>query len=196
MLYLGHQMRMLIGDIAFLFSGIYVNTSSARGEAVYYLQVRHWDKQRKWSANVEPELRTEARFYKNFLMTGDLLLVTKGTEYFAALYDGRYGPAIASSVFTVLRIRDTNTLLPTYLQWCLNHPVTAKKLAAGAKGTSIPLITRDVVEQLEIPVPTLIKQATILQVQQLHQAATSLRSRINRLNETIFYSNLLQSANQ
>src|SRR6185437_5715819 len=188
-------MRMLIGNIAFLFSGIYANTSSSRGKAIYYLQVRHWDKGKKWVRNVEPELRLEDRFAKSYLKAGDLLIVTKGTDFFGVLYDGRYAPAIASSVFTVLRIKDTNNILPEYLQWFLNHHNTSNTLVAESKGTSTQLITKDVIEKLELPVPSLEKQTTILRLEQLHRSATSLRSRINQLNETIFYSNLLQTAN-
>jgi len=187
---------MLTSNIAFLFSGIYANTSSSRGEAVYYLQGRHWDKNKNWLRNVEPELRLEDRFSRSYLKPGDLLIVSKGVDFFAVLYDGKYGPAIASSVFTVLRIKDTGTVLPAYLQWWLNHPNTAKKLTAASKGTSTPLITRDIIEKLEVQVPTMEKQTAILRLEQLHRSAASIRSRINQLNETIFYSNLLQIANQ
>jgi restriction endonuclease S subunit len=186
---------MLIGNIAFLFSGIYANTSSSRGEEVYYIQIRHWDKQKNWQQHVEPELRLEDRFAKSYLKPGDLLIVTKGTDFFAVLYDGRYAPAIASSVFTVLRIKDTNNILPAYLQWFLNHPNTSKTFVGASKGTSTPLITKDVIENLEMPVPSLERQKNILRLEQLHRSAASIRSRINQLNETVFYSHLLQKAN-
>ncbi|WP_217604697.1 restriction endonuclease subunit S [Chitinophaga sp. GbtcB8] len=187
-------MQTTIKHIADLFSGIYVNSSTSRGQTVYYLQVRHWDKKRNWASNIEPELWEENRLFKNYLQYGDILLATKGVDHFAALYDGRYTPAVASSVFTILRIKDPKTVLPAYLQWYLNHPATTKILAAASKGTSMPLITRDVIEQLEIPVPSLEKQQIILQVQGLEQQAMQLRLRINQLTETIFRHNLLKTA--
>lgn len=189
-------MKVSIRHIADLFSGIYVNTSASRGKTVYYLQVRHWDKERKWASHIEPELHEEDRLHKNYLKAGDILLATKGIDHFAVVYDEQYAPAIASSVFTILRIKETNTVLPEYLQWYLNHPVTAKKLAAASKGTSTPLITRDVIEQLELPIPSLEKQENILKAQSLQQQAAQLRSRINQLNETIFHYNLFQIANR
>lgn len=187
---------MLIGNIAFLFSGIYANTSSSQGDAIYYLQLRHWDQERNWVTNVKPDLREEDRFRKSYLKPGDLLLATKGADFFAVLYDASYGPAIASSVFTILRIKDPNIILPAYLRWYLNHPTTSKKLSAESKGTSTPLITMDVIEKLEVPVPSVEKQAAILEVEQLHRRATSLRSKIDHLNKTIFHNNLLQTANR
>jgi Type I restriction modification DNA specificity domain len=189
-------MLISIKHIADLFSGIYVNTSASRGSDVYYLQVGHWDKERKWASSIEPELCKQNRLHKNYLETGDILLATKGIDHFAVLYDGRYSPAIASSVFTVLRIKDTNTILPTYLQWYLNHPATSKKLVAASQGTSMPLITRDVIEQLEVPIPSLERQRLILQARRLQQQAMQLRSRINQLDETIFHYNILQTANR
>jgi hypothetical protein len=189
-------MKTSIIHIADLFSGIYVNMSTSRGKGVYYLQAGHLDKQRKWTAHLEPELEPEKRFDINYLEKGDILLVTKGIEYFAALYDGRYAPAIASSIFTVLRIIDRTVILPAYLQWYLNHPATSRKLAAASKGTSMPLITRDVVAEIEVPIPSLEKQEMIVKAECLQQKATELRLRIHQLNETIFHYNLLQTANQ
>jgi restriction endonuclease S subunit len=132
--------------------------------------------------------------YKNSLKKGDVLLATKGGSPFAVIYDGRYAPAIASSVFTVLRIHDFNVILPTYLQWFLNHPSTTKKLVEAAKGTSTQHIARDVIEQLELPVPSIIKQEMIIKAYTLQQKAMQLRTQINHLNDTILINNLLQIA--
>jgi hypothetical protein len=188
-------MLVVVNHIADLFSGTYVNTSSARGHFVYYIQVRHWDKERNWQTNIEPELNEENRLFKNYLEKGDVLLSTKGGPPFAVIYDGRYAPAIASSVFTVLRIKEINSILPTYLQWFLNHPSTIKKLVEAAKGTSTQHIAKDVIEQLELPVPSIKKQEMIIQANTLQQKAMQLRTRIDHLNNTIFSNNLLQTAN-
>jgi len=189
-------MQISIGDIADLFSGIYVNTSTSRGKEVYYLQLGHWDKEKRWTNYIYPELCKETRLYKNYLEKGDILLATKGIDHPAMLYDESYTPAIASSVFTVLRIKQTDIVLPEYLQWYLNHPTTARKLAAASQGTSMPLINREVIEQLEVPIPSLEKQQTILLAHDLQQQAIQLRAQINQLDETIFYYNILQTANR
>jgi len=189
-------MQIEVQQIAELFSGIYVNTSAARGHAVYYLQMRHWNGERNWARNIEPDLREEKKFDKNYLESGDLLLATKGTHPFAALYDGRYQPAIASSVFTVLRIADPTKILPAYLQWYLNHPATTSVLVAASRGTSIPLITRDVIEKLPVTLPPIRKQELIVGVHRLQEQANRLRSRMNQLNEKLFQHRLLQIANR
>lgn len=163
---------------------------------MHYLQVRYWDKEKNWISDIKPELREENRLHKNYLQSGDVLVATKGFDPFAVLYDGRYAPAIASSVFTVLHIKDKNTVIPAYLQWYLNHPDTTKKLVAASKGTSIPLITKDVIEQLEVPIPSLEKQRIIVQLQHLQRRAVKLRIRITQLNEAILNFNLLQTANR
>jgi restriction endonuclease S subunit len=118
-----------------------------------------------------------------------------GVVPFAALYDGQYQPAIASSVFTVIRIMDSVAIMPAYLQWYLNHPATIQTLIAASRGTSIPLITRDVIEGLLVPVPPIKKQERIIRLQRLQQQAIRLRMRINELNESLFQNRLLEIAN-
>lgn len=192
-------MELPIKRIAEVFSGIYVNSGLRGDDAcydVYYLQLRHWNDDRRWANAVEPELFVEDRLHKNYLLRGDVLLATKGSDNFAVLYDGLYQPAVASSVFTVLRITDENTIAPAYLQWFLNHPDTVKRLASASRGTSISLITKDVVENLVVPVPTLEKQDMIVHTNELHQRAVQLRNRINELTDTLFYHNLLKIAQQ
>jgi len=157
--------------------------------------MRHWDKDRKLVKQIEPELCKESRLRKNYLKSGDILLATKGVDPFAALYDGQYEPAVASSVFTVVRINDPSTTLSEYLQWYLNHSTTASTLVAASRGTSIPLITRDVVEELEIPLPSVDRQAQIVRLHELQQQAIRLRARIRKLNENLFQYHLLQTAN-
>lgn len=188
------NMRYLINHIADLHSGIYVNTSSFRGGSVYYLQVRHWNKERNWQAYVAPELHNEKRLHKSFLVPGDVLLATKGVDHFAATYDGLYTPAVASSVFTVLRIKDPQLILSEYLQWFLNHPSTTQKLVSESKGTSTPHISRDVIGQLTLPVPTIENQEKILEAHKLQLRAIRLRTRINHLSEVIYNTNLLKIA--
>jgi len=157
--------------------------------------MRHWDKDRKLAKQIEPELCKEYRLQKNYLESGDILLATKGVDPFAAIYDGRYEPAVASSVFTVIRIKDPSTTLPEYLQWYLNHPTTTNTLVAASRGTSIPLITRDVVEELEIPLPSVNKQKQIVRLHELQQQAGRLRRYISKLEENLFQYHLLQTAN-
>jgi hypothetical protein len=60
------RMQISVRNIAELHSGIYTNISSFRGESVYYLQIRHWDKERKWAEYIEPELREDRRLMKNY----------------------------------------------------------------------------------------------------------------------------------
>lgn len=164
------------------------------GNSVYYLQVRHWNKHRQWMEHVQPELHEEERLQKNFLEIGDVLLATKGVDHFAVIYDGLYSPAIASSVFTVIRVKRIMQILPVYLQWFLNHPSTKEKLVNAAKGTSTPHISRDVIEQLTLPVPAIEKQQLILRASELQQQALRIHTQINHLTESIYNSNLLKIA--
>lgn len=189
-------MQVAIKHIIDLQGGIYINTKAVKGDSVYYLQVNDWDKEKNWSEYTKPQLPDQEKLRRHYLLTGDILLATKGTDHTAILYDGRYVPAIASSVFTILRIKDQNLVLPAYLQWYLNHPYTQAQLSSAAKGTSMPLITRDIIEELRLPMLPLEKQKLILQTFRLHSKAKQIRQRINMLEEALFQHQLFQKSNQ
>lgn len=189
-------MQVAIKHITDLQGGIYINTKAVKGDRVYYLQVNDWDKEKNWSGYTKPQLPDEEKLRRHYLVAGDILLATKGTNHSAVLYDGRYAPAIASSVFTVLRTKDQTQVLPAYLQWFLNHPHIQKQLSSAAKGTSMPLITRDIIEELFLPMLSLEKQRLILQTFRLHAKVKHIRQRINTLEEILFQHQLFQKANQ
>jgi restriction endonuclease S subunit len=189
-------MQVTIKHITDLQGGIYINTKAVKGDVVYYLQVNDWNKEKNWSEHTKPQLPDEEKLRRHYLVAGDILLATKGTDHTAVLYDSRYAPAIASSVFTVLRIKDQNQVLPAYLQWYLNHPHVQKQLSSAAKGTSMPLITRDIIEELLLPMLPLEKQAIILQAFRLHVKAKHIRQRIDNLEESLFHHQLFQKAIQ
>lgn len=189
-------MQVTIKHITDLQGGIYINTKAVKGDSVHYLQVNDWDKERNWSGHTKPQLPDEEKLRRHYLQAGDILLATKGTDHAAVLYDCKYAPAIASSVFTVLRIKDQNLVLPAYLQWYLNHPHTQKQLSSAAKGTSMPLITRDIIEELHLPMLPLEKQRLIVQTFRLHVDAKHIRQRITMLEETLFQHQIFQKAIQ
>jgi len=60
----------------------------------------------------------------------------------------------------------------------------------------MPLITRDIIQELRLPMLPLEKQKLILQTFRLHSKAKQIRQRINMLEEAIFQHQLFQKSNQ
>lgn len=69
-------------------------------------------------------------------------------------------------------------VLPEYVCWYINLDATLKYLQSEAKGTGIPSISKATLEELEIPVPSVETQWTIVEIARLQSDAQKLQSRI------------------
>ncbi len=99
------------------------------------------------------------------LVEGDILIKARGNNNEASLYQGTEA-VVASNQFFVLRLR-TKQVLPDYLCWVLNHPVTQASLQRQQSGTAIKAITRATLMGLVVPIPDLAKQQRIAALQAL-----------------------------
>ncbi|WP_342450716.1 restriction endonuclease subunit S [Lunatimonas salinarum] len=147
-----------------------------------YLQSRYFDENGDLHAVLHPDLKAEEVAQKHLLKHGDVLFAAKGTKNFAAVFENHNEPAVASTSFFVIRLTN-NDVLPQYLAWFLNNHSTQSLLKAKAIGTSIPSISKQVLEQLEIQVPDLKTQNTILQITKLRNREKSLKHQIESLRE-------------
>lgn len=168
-------MKTLIKDITNIQTGLFAKPSD-KGEVVY-LQSKHFDENGKLLGELHPDLLANSISEKHFLKDGDVLFAAKGTKNFAAVYENHNEPAVASTSFFVLRLTDKN-VLPEYLGWILNHPNTQYVIKDNARGTAIPSIRKSVLEDLEIPIPSLEKQRTVIQLSALVQKENELRMSI------------------
>jgi restriction endonuclease S subunit len=89
---------------------------------------------------------------------------------------------VASTSFFVIRLRD-KTILPAYLAWYLNSNKAQQELKAQAIGTGIPSISKQVLEMLELNVPTLEKQEAVLKISTLFEREKRIRIEIELLRE-------------
>lgn len=173
-------MKKLLSDLATVQSGIYARPEPS-GE-VYYIQSRHFDHFHQLIDGITPDLKADGKIERHFLCAGDLLVAAKGKDHFVAEYNGTIKPAVASSIFIVIRIKD-ETLLPPFLTWYLNLPSMQKLLSDSAEGTSLPVIRKGDLENLEIPIPSVEKQSLILKIDKLHRQKINLKNQIEVLKE-------------
>lgn len=183
-------MKTSIKNIATIQTGFFAKLTGD-GEVVY-LQSRHFDENGQLIAELHPDLKTANISPKHLLIPGDVLFSAKGTKNFAAVYENNNPPAVASTSFFVLRLTDEN-VLPDYLAWFLNNPVTQALLKGQAIGTSIASISKVVLEDLEITVPDIEKQRKILQITQLRFSEKSLRQQIETLKEKQIQQQILNA---
>lgn len=147
-----------------------------------YLQAKHFTENGQLHSSLHPDLKADNITDKHLLRHGDVLFAAKGTKNFAAWYESKNQPAVASTSFFVIRLTEKN-ILPEFLVWFINHPTTQKFLKGKAIGTSIVSISKSVLEELEISIPDLQTQKAILQITQLRNTEKILMRQIETLRE-------------
>lgn len=110
------------------------------------------------------------------------MFAAKGTKNFAAVFENHNEASVASTSFFVIRLTG-ETLLAEYLALFLNSYTTQTILKAQAIGTSMPSISKQVLENLEITVPGLEIQKAILQINKLRNKEKVLKNKIEVLRE-------------
>ncbi len=186
---------MEIREMASVYSGIYVSSLIKEGD-VFYLQARDFNSDREIVANLAPSIAMHKNLEKHFLRAGDILLVAKGNTFFSAVFKDSHSPAVASSVFLVIRLFNFNIIHPNYLSWYLNLPKTQTMLHAMAKGTGISSISKKGLLELEIPVPTLEKQVLVLELAQIKKKESDIFNQIIALKELQFNHLITKSINE
>lgn len=179
-----------LNNIASIGSGIYSNTNP-EGE-VYYLQARDFDAAHQLeTAELEPVLLRDKSIEKHFLKKGDVLVAAKSGDFFAAVYCGEVEPAVASTMFLVLRDIDQDQILSDFLAWYINLPSSQELLQRLSKGSSVQSINKKTLAELEIPLPDLKKQHLIIKISKLQVQEKNLSQQIQILNTQITNQQLL-----
>lgn len=168
-------MKTLVKEITNIQTGLFAKPAGI-GELVY-LQSKHFDEYGQLHSILHPDLLAKGISEKHLLKDGDVLFAAKGTKNFATVYEKHNPAAVASTSFFVLRLVDNN-ILPEYLSWFLNHPEVQKLIKDKARGTAIPSITKTMLEELEISIPCIEKQRTLIHLSILVQKENELRIRI------------------
>ncbi|MCO6496841.1 MAG: restriction endonuclease subunit S [Chitinophagaceae bacterium] len=173
-------METLIKYITHIQTGLFAKPAGT-GELVY-LQAKYFDEYGELHSVLQPDLLAEGIAEKHLLKDGDVLFAAKGTKNFAAVYENHNEPSVASTSFFVIRLTD-NKVLPQFLAWFLNNHTTQALLKSHAIGTSIPSISKQVLENLVIPVPDISTQIAIVEISKLRNKEKSLKQKIETLRE-------------
>jgi restriction endonuclease S subunit len=173
-------LKIKLKHIADIQTGFFARPT-AKGEVVY-LQARHYDDGGALQEELYPDIKGDSIPDKHLLRTDDVLFAAKGTKNFAAVFKNQNTPSVASTSFFVIRLTDLS-VLPEYLVWFLNQTGTQNLLKGQAIGTSIPSISKKVMEKLEIPIPNIEDQKAILQIALLRNKEKELKQKIEILRE-------------
>jgi len=179
-----------IQDITIVLSGVYLK-EIPMGE-VNYLQIKDFDRGGEIITPLVASLELNTRTEKHILSEGDLLFAAKGLFNFCALYSKNTGKSVASSSFLVIKIKDTNEILPEYLCWLLNRDKTLSNLKNQAVGSTMLSITKSQIEEYEIPVPPIDVQRKIIAIAGLQKQEQALYKKIADLQKQLIDKQLIE----
>lgn len=169
-------MNLYLKNIVSIQSGIYCPT--VPDGDTYYLQVKDFDTNGTLSDVLQPSISYKDKQQKHLLQKGDLLFASKGITNFCTIYNMEADKkAVASSAFFVLRMQSTN-IRPAYISWFLNLPATLQMLRENERGRITPIITKSMIEELSIPIPSIEVQDIIININQLQEKEEELHKAI------------------
>jgi len=94
---------------------------------------------------------------------GDLIFRSRGLTTSSALLADDPGAAVLAA--PLLRIRVTSKrILPEYLNWFISQLPAQSYFASCAEGTSLKMISKQSLENLEVFVPTIARQRLIVEI--------------------------------
>ncbi|WP_299797986.1 restriction endonuclease subunit S [uncultured Maribacter sp.] len=175
-------MKTELKNIANIQTGVFAKPV-AKGD-IAYLQPKYFDETGKLTVNLEPDLNSIGISEKHILKQGDVIFAAKGSKNFAARFDLEDVSAAASTSFFVIRIFNKN-ILPEYLTWYLNHQTTMKYLKSFARGTSIASISKEVLNNLEIIIPSIEMQQLIFKVDDLRSSERRIIMKLLSLKQAL-----------
>lgn len=185
-------MKTKIKDIATVRTGIFAKPKT-KGDIIY-LQSSYFGSDGLLKQYVHPDLPLDSNIRKHLLTPGEVLFSAKGSRNLAIVFLNEYHPSVASSSFLILS-PDFAKVMPEYICWYLNTPEIQMQLKKEALGTSIQSISKAVLEELYIPIPSLVKQQKIIELHELSVKAKSLKTEISTLESKVIEHHIFNLIN-
>ncbi|MBE8182663.1 MAG: restriction endonuclease subunit S [Candidatus Portiera sp.] len=104
----------------------------------------------------------------------DILLLSHGDRFLAALIPDSLPRSICSVFFQIIRINPAQHLLPAYVCWQLNRSSTMHHLKRRSVGTMIKYIPRKEIMDLQIPIPNIDIQRQVADIEEMRLRENAL----------------------
>jgi hypothetical protein len=130
--------------------------------------------------------------HHHLVRPGDLVFRSRGLVTKSALLVDDPGRAvIAAPLFRIRAMHES--ILPEYLNWFINQAPTQNFLTSHARGTAQQMISKEALESLEVVVPPLERQRTIVEVAELAEHEQNLMRKVAEKRRHYISTMLLQS---
>jgi len=110
---------------------------------------------------------------RHLIKIGDIVLRSRGQTNKCALVDKEVGMAVVTAPLLIIRV-SSDSVLPAYLSWYINQSTAQNYLTSHSRGTSVPMINKNVIEQLPVTVPSLKYQQKIIDLNEMAEKEQEL----------------------
>lgn len=114
----------------------------------------------------------------HLLQPGDVILMARGPRNYAVPIGETSGQAIVPGSFHVMR-PDTQLVFPPFLAWWLNQDASQQFMRANNSGTTIPMISLDVLRALPVQLPPLDVQRRVAELNLLIEQEHNLMNQLS-----------------
>jgi len=109
-----------------------------------------------------------------FLKPGDIVFMARGSRNYSVLMGDLPDSVLAAACFFVVRVSNSG-ILPEFLCWYLNQlPVNGYLRRFSGRGVHMPVVKRAVLENIDIPLPTIKIQKQVSEIIKLLQKEQNL----------------------
>ena len=129
-----------------------------------------------------------------FVRGGEVVFRSRGEPNAAAAIPDPLPEPVVVIVPLVIVRPDRGRILPEYLAWAINQPDAQRQLGAEAQGTSLRMIPKTVLENLEIAVPDLATQKSIVELNALARQEGQLLRQLAARRENLLTAILGEAA--
>lgn len=130
------------------------------------------------------------------LKSGDILFMARGSRNFSVIMKGIPDPVLAAACFFILRVSNER-VLPDYLCWYLNQvPVEQYLIQNSGRGVHMPVVRRSVLENIDVPIPTLEVQKKIMEMQTLEREEQELLNNLAKKRKELITTTCLRVARE
>ena len=164
--------KIKLKDTAEIISGVYLK-SVPTGE-ILCLQVKDLAMSSPQTTAARTEYSPKLENY--MLRKGDLLFAAKGVTYICKLFNLNI-PALPSTTLYAIRLK-SNLITPEFLCWYLNHPSVVAEIKTMQLGSTVPVINKSALENLEIPIPNLKTQQIVVKLSEMQKREEALLKEI------------------
>lgn len=176
-------MKKTLKDIANIKFGLYVKPTE-KGFAKYF-QAKNFDDLGNLENEIDSFVNVDNKTESHLLEDGDILFVGKGFRNFAWTYNKEIGPAIASSIFYVIR-PNKQFVNSNYITTLFNSQKYQSQFQSMGAGSSIPSIRKSELESIFILIPELETQNKISSISALHSEEIKLSNQIIESKKALF----------